>query len=83
MRKPISFMEMGRPGDEAAAISMTRVIAGLMIAIAGCCAVAVNTHAQRTRKVSPGHQRSKGKHQLGVDGYDIQADDSRGAWGIA
>lgn len=24
MRKPISFMQIGRPGDEAAAISMTR-----------------------------------------------------------
>jgi hypothetical protein len=39
-------------------------------------------HAQRKRKASPGHQRSKGKHQLGVDGYDIEADDIRGAWGI-
>jgi hypothetical protein len=35
MRKPISFMEMGRPGDEAA-VNAT-VIAGLMFAFGVLC----------------------------------------------
>jgi hypothetical protein len=51
-----------------------------MIAIGGGLRLRLRMPMPSEReKASPGHQQSKGKHQRGVDGYDIQADDSRGA----
>jgi hypothetical protein len=52
-----------------------------MIAIAVCTAVAVNAMPSEREKLV---RHINGlKRQFGVDGYDIQADDSPGGRGIA